>query len=109
MGVVSRISQIVCLIMCVYGMWLIAEDIYDRINRRYHRRKVDARIIKQAKELGVWDDGLNFLRGRALELKAREDFGIKREPGETDAQLRRRCMAAADNELANTPREGENE
>lgn len=103
MGVISRIA---CLIMCVYGMWLIAEDIYDRINRRYHRRKVDASIIKQAKELGVWDDGLNFLSGRALELKAWEDFKIKREPGETDAQLRRRCMTAADEELANTPREG---
>ena len=109
MGVISRISQIVCLLMCVYGMWLIAEDIYGRINRRYHRRKVDARIIKQAKELGVWDYVPIVLRGRALELKAWEDFNIKREPGETDAQLRRRCMAAADNELANTPREGEKE
>ena len=103
MGAISRIA---CLIMCVYGMWLIAEDIYGRINRRYHRRKVDARIIKQAKELGVWDCVPIVLRGRALDLKARKDFKIKREPGETDAELRRRCMAVADNELANTPREG---
>ena len=52
MGAISRVA---CLILCIYAVWIVAEDIYDKINRRYHRRKVDARIIKQAKELGIWD------------------------------------------------------
>lgn len=43
------------------------------------------------------------LGGRALDMKAWEDFKIVRKPGETDAGLRRRCMNAADNELANSP------
>lgn len=55
---------------------------------------------------GAWDKRPMPLGGRALELKAWEDFNIKRKQGETDTELRRRCMAAADTELANTPPEG---
>ena len=75
-----------------------------RLKRWYRRRKVDRRIIRQAKALGVWDMRPTPLGGRALELKAWEDFKLRRLPGETDAQLRRRCMAKADEQLANSPR-----
>lgn len=75
-----------------------------RFKRWYRRRKVDRRIIRQAKALGVWNKRPTPLGGRALELKAWEDFKLKRLPGETDAQLRRRCMAKADEQLANSPR-----
>lgn len=54
------------------------------------RRKIDRRIIKQAKALGIWDKP-EALGGRALELYAKK-IGLKREPRETDASLRRRCM-----------------
>lgn len=60
------------------------------IKRWRRRRKTDARIIAQAKAAGVWDKKPIVLGGRALELKAWEDFKIKREPGETDAKFRRR-------------------
>lgn len=78
-----------------------------KVKRWRRQRKIDRRIITQAKGAGVWDKKPIVLGGRALELKAWQDFKIKREPGETDAHLRRRCMTAADNELANTSREGE--
>lgn len=75
-----------------------------RLKRWYRRRKVDRRIIRQAKAAGAWNKRPTPLGGRALELKAWEDFKIRRLPGETDAELRRRCMAKADNQLANAPR-----
>lgn len=74
-----------------------------KLIRRHRRRKNDRRIVAQAKAAEVWDKRPIVLGGRALELKAWEDFKIKREPGEPDAHLRRRCMTAADNELANSP------
>lgn len=76
-----------------------------RLKRWYRRHKTDRRIIRQAKALDVWDKKPIVLGGRALELKAWQDFKLKREPGETDAKLRLRYMKAAE-ELANTPREG---
>ena len=75
-----------------------------RLKRWHRRRKVDRRIIRQAKAAGVWNKRPTPLGGRALELKAWEDFKIRRLPGETDAELRRRCMAKADNQLANAPK-----
>lgn len=75
-----------------------------KLKRWYRRRKVDRRIIRQAKAIGAWDKRPTPLGGRALELKAWEDFKIRRLPGETDAELRRRCMAKADNQLANAPK-----
>ena len=87
------------VLLCV----IIAPLLYlkDYIKRRNRRRKTDKRIIRQAKAAGVWDKPY-ILGGRALELKAWEDFRIKRRAGETDVELRRRCMNAADNELANS-------
>lgn len=77
----------------------------ERIKRRIRDKQLERRIINQAKAIGVWDKRPIVLGGRALDLKAWEDFKIKRKPGEPDAHLRRRCMAAADNELAKTPTE----
>lgn len=59
------------------------------------KRKRDRRVIRQAKEAGVWGKP-DVLGGRALELRAWQDYKIKRKPGETDACLRIRCMNAAD-------------
>lgn len=104
---VYKLTLILAVFLVIYYTIGTALEIYARIALRIRRRKTDARIIAQAKGAGVWDKKPIVLRGRALELKAWEDFKIKREPGESDAHLRRRCMEAADNELANTPREGE--
>jgi hypothetical protein len=57
------------------------------------KRKRDQRIIQQAKAAKVWDKPA-VLGGRALELKAWKDYKIKREPGETDACLRRKYADA---------------
>lgn len=65
--------------------------VFLKLRNRNRLRKLDRRIIKQAKAVGVWDEP-KALGGRALELYAKEKHGIKREPGETDASLRRRCM-----------------
>lgn len=101
---VYKFMLILSFFLLIYGTVMTVLDIIARIARRRHRRKADARIIAQAKAAEVWDKRPIVLGGRALELKAWEDFKIKREPGEPDAHLRRRCMTAADNELANTPR-----
>lgn len=87
-------------ILFVIGIWLIMAAIilgmtpfvlngYVKLKRWHRRRKTDRRIIKQAKAAGVWEKPLR-LGGRALELKAWKKFKIKRQPGETDADLRRR-------------------
>lgn len=62
-----------------------------RLKELHRCRKRDRRIIRQAKALGVWEMP-NTLGGRALELKARKEYRIKREPGETDAELRARYI-----------------
>lgn len=63
--------------------------------KRKHRRKVtDRRIIRQAKAIGAWTP--QAAGGRALELLAKE-YGIRREEGETDRQLRGRIMEAEGN------------
>lgn len=51
------------------------------------------------------------LRGRALDHEAWELYGIKRQPGETDEELNRRCFDIAEAEYANQPdwRQLENE
>ena len=104
MNEIIKVTMILCFILSVYGVVMMVIDIIEKILRWRRRRKVDARIIAQAKAAELWDRKPIVLGGRSLELKAWQDFKIKREPGETDAQLRRRCMDAAENELANTPR-----
>lgn len=63
---------------------------YDRYKIRKHLKAVDERVKRQAIAAGVWNKEPIVLGGRALELKAKECFNIEREPGETDAELRRR-------------------
>ena len=66
--------------------------IYGAVAIKYRRRKkaIEARVRAQARAAGVWHSP-EVLGGRALELSARENFGIKKKAGETDAQLRERC------------------
>lgn len=95
-------------IMLAFGVYVIivpmlALRIKKKIQRKMRKKKQDDRIRKMTIELGIWDKP-EVLGGKALTLMAWERFRIKREPGETDAQLRSRCMAAADEELANAPR-----
>lgn len=79
----------------IVGAVEAAVRIYAIIKHLRHRRAVDRRVISQAKGAGVWDKQPIVLGGRALELKAKQDFKIRRQLGETDAQLRRRYMEAA--------------
>ena len=66
-----------------------------KIKRRLRVRKNNRRIIRQAKAAGVWDNP-KALGGKALELKAWKDFKIKRHPGESDKELRKRYETRAD-------------
>lgn len=78
---------LMCLICGVAALIILISHI-----KRKHRRKVtDRRIIRQAKAIGAWTP--QAAGGRTLELLA-EEYGIKREEGETDRQLRGRIMAA---------------
>lgn len=86
------------LTMALWLLWLLnfAQIRIRMVKRQRMRRKYDRMIIQQAKALGVWDKLPIVLGGRALELKASEDYKINRLPGETDEQLRRRYMASVD-------------
>ena len=88
------LSSLVWLSWLLFAITGLAEAIkwgIRALKRRYRRRKIDRRIIRQAKAAGVWDRP-SVLGGRALELKVWEDFKIKRQKGETDAELRRRYV-----------------
>ena len=75
------------LILFINGVRMAEEHI----ERKYRARKRDARIIAQAKASGAWYEFPTPLGGRALELYAWHEFKIKRNPEETDAELRKRC------------------
>ena len=77
------------LIICGVAALVI---LIAHIKRRHRRKVTDRRIIRQAKAIGAWTP--QAAGGRALELIG-EEYGIKREEGETDRQLRGRIMAAA--------------
>lgn len=81
------------------AFWAVIGTVtaFSAVNDWISRRAVDRRVIAQAKAAGVWDKPQR-LGGRALELKAWKLYRIKREPGEPDFYLRRRCMVKADNE-----------
>lgn len=64
------------------------------LKKKYRRRKIDRRIRRQVKALGL-SDAVNILGGRALEMKA-EEYGIVRGVGETDQELRRRLLSSAE-------------
>lgn len=91
-GVVLGLFWLPLVLMCL--IWGVAALVIliAHIKRRHRRKVTDRRIIRQAKAIGAWTP--QAAGGRTLELLA-EEYGIKREEGETDRQLRGRIMAAA--------------
>ena len=93
---------LMCLICGVAALIILIAHI-----KRKHRRKVaDRRIIRQAKAIGAWTP--QAAGGRALELIG-EEYGIKREVGETDRQLRERIMQARSQTRAEAENSGRQE
>ena len=91
-GVVLGLFWLPLVLMCLICGVAALVILIARIKRRHRRKVTDRRIIRQAKAIGAWTP--QAAGGRALELLA-EEYGIKREEGETDRQLRGRIMAAA--------------
>ena len=79
-------------------MWTIVW-LFAKLKRWHRRRKTDRFTIRRAKALGVWDKPKS-LGGRALELKAWQEVKIKRNPGESDKELRRRLESRKLDQLA---------
>ena len=90
-GVVLGLFWLPLVLMCLICGVAALVILIARIKRRHRRKVTDRRIIRQAKAIGAWTP--QAAGGRALELLA-EEYGIKREEGETDRQLRGRIMAA---------------
>lgn len=94
-GWITVLSGLVWLPLIAFAFTVLVAAIVRQIRKlkRWHRRrKNDARIIRQAKAVGVWNTNAG---GRALELYAKE-CGVNRYPGETDAHLRQRIKAEAE-------------
>lgn len=90
-GVVLGLFWLPLVLMCLICGVAALVILIARIKRRHRRKVTVRRIIRQAKAIGAWTP--QAAGGRALELLA-EEYGIKREEGETDRQLRGRIMAA---------------
>ena len=67
------------------------------LGRWYRCKRIERRIIRQCKAVGVWDVP-QVLCGRALDLKMWKDYKIKREPDETDEELRTRWRTLFDDD-----------
>lgn len=91
-GVVLGLFWLPLVLMCLICGVAALVILIAHIKRRHRRKAIDRRIIRQAKAIGAWTP--QAAGGRTLELLA-EEYGIKREEGETDRQLRGRIMAAA--------------
>lgn len=91
-GVVLGLFWLPLVLMCLICGVAALVILIAHIKRRHRRKVTDRRIIRQAKAIGAWTP--QAAGGRTLELPA-EEYGIKREEGETDRQLRGRIMAAA--------------
>lgn len=92
-GVVLGLFWLPLVLMCLICGVAALVILIAHIKRRHRRKVTDRRIIRQAKAIGARTP--QATGGRALELLAKE-YGIKREEGETDRQLRGRIMAAAE-------------
>lgn len=92
-GVVLGLFWLPLVLMCLICGVAALVILIAHIKRRHRRKVTDRRIIRQAKAIGAWTP--QAAGGRALELLA-EEYGIKREEGETDRQLRGRIIAAAE-------------
>ena len=90
-GVVLGLFWLPLVLMCLICGVAALVILIAHIKRRHSRKVTDRRIIRQAKAIGAWTP--QAAGGRTLELLA-EEYGIKREEGETDRQLRGRIMAA---------------
>ncbi len=90
-GVVLGLFWLPLVLMCLICGVAALVILIAHIKRRHRRKAIDRRIIRQAKAIGAWTP--QAAGGRALELLAKE-YGIKREEGETDRQLRERIMQA---------------
>ena len=88
--VFGAIRGIALSVVWVAIVWIIA-SILAKMNLQYRRRKVYRRIKKQMKAAGTWN-APQALGGRALEILAWERCGLRRQPGETDKNLRNRCV-----------------
>lgn len=91
-GVVLGLFWLPLVLMCLICGVAALVILIAHIKRRHRRKVTDRRIIRQAKAIGAWTP--QAAGGRTLELLA-EEYGIKREEGETDRKLRGRIMAAA--------------
>lgn len=91
-GVVLGLFWLPLVLMCLICGVAALVILIAHIKRRHRRKVTDRRIIRQAKAIGAWTP--QAAGGRTLELLA-EEYGIQREEGETDRQLRGRIMAAA--------------
>lgn len=91
-GVVLGLFWLPLVLMCLICVVAALVILIAHIKRKHRRKVTDRRIIRQAKAIGAWTP--QAAGGRALELLAKE-YGLKREEGETDRQLRGRIMAAA--------------
>lgn len=83
-GVVLGLFWLPLVLMCLICGVAALVILIARIKRRHRRKVTDRRIIRQAKAIGAWTP--QAAGGRALELLA-EEYGIKREEGETDNKL----------------------
>ncbi len=92
-GVVLGLFWLPLVLMCLICGVAALVILIAHIKRRHRRKVTDRRIVRQAKAIGAWTP--QATGGRALELLAKE-YGIKREEGETDRQLRGRIMVAAE-------------
>ena len=90
-GVVLGLFWLPLVLMCLICGVAALVILIAHIKRRHRRKVTDRRIIRQAKAIGAWTP--QAAGGRTLELLA-EEYGIKREEGETDRQLRERIMQA---------------
>ena len=105
-GVVLGLFWLPLVLMCLICGVAALVILIAHIKRRHRRKVTDRRIIRQAKAIGAWTP--QATGGRALELIAKE-YGIKREAGETDRQLRERIMQARSQIRAETENTGRQE
>lgn len=93
-------------VLTVAAIIALALELAVTLKRWIHgiarREEVNNRIKAHAMAFGIWNRP-QALGGKALDLCARENFGIKRKRGETDRELRRRCVHQAEEQISTIP------
>lgn len=90
-GILLSLIWIPFVFMCIIFLMCSFIILLAHIKKRHRRKVVDYRIIRQAKNLGAWRP--QTAGGIALELLAQK-YGLYREEGETDKELRERILDA---------------